>query len=268
MSNNENTPHHYLLWIYLGLSLLFLYLNPLWQLKVAQIYLASVLAPVQKVVAVTEDFFRIRDENVRLREDVALLKLKLFDTFELMEENKRLKQLLRFQTENQSLFNQYRFVTARVIGVNPSLEYNSLLIDKGFLAGIRKNMPVINELGLVGKVLVSNPFNSMIVLLNDPNHHFSVVLERSRIKSTVRWKDNNLFELLDVSNFDEILLDDKVITSGLGGVYPFGIPFGKVVSADTSQTHDMRKSVLVSSFVNFSRIEDVIILLKNDEFTF
>lgn len=268
MSTNESPNYHFVFYIYLGISFLLLYLSYTWQMKVAQIYLVTVLSPVQKVVTVTEDFFWIQGENIHLKEELAVLKLKLFDTYELMEENKRLKLMLNFQTVNQDLFDRYKFIVARVIGVNPTLEYNSLLIDKGTLSGIRKNMPIINESGLVGKILVANPFNSIIILLNDKSHHFSVVLERSRVKSTVRWKENNLFELLDVSNFDEIIMNDKVITSGLGGVYPFGVPFGKVVSADTSQTHDMRKNVLVSSFVNFSQIEDVLILLKNDEHNF
>ncbi len=270
MDNSLHTSQkkYYVLYVYLTCAFLFLNLNKIEQQKISQIYLTTALFPLYKTINVINDFFNVRSENERLKTEIAFLKLKHYDTYELIEENKRLAKLLDFKNNYLHIFDKKNFVTAHVIAINPHPDYNSLLIDRGNSAGLEKNMIVMNEHGLIGKIFSVTPFSAIVFLLNDKNHYFSVLLQKSRIKSSIHWKGANVFELLDATAVDNIPLDDFVITSGLGGVYPPGIPVGRVIRAEKASDLSARQNVLVSSFVDFSKIEDVLVLMKKDEYRF
>lgn len=240
-------------------------MNEKMKIHSAKLYVSSILSPIQHIIQVTEEHFYIKEENTRLREELTEMKLKICDNFELLEENKRLKELLNYKSNYRNLFENYEFLTARVISYDPSPEFNSILIDKGAKDGLMKNMPVMNDRGLVGKIYAVNDFHSLILLVKDNIHYFSVLLQKSRIHSTIKWKNDNLFELLDISPLDIIEEEDIVITSGIGGVYPEGIPVGKVFSLEDTDSLNMRKTVIVSSYVDFNKLEDVIVLKKQDQ---
>ncbi len=251
--------------IYLMLSIIFLFLNNNYKMNIGRFYINSILYPVQKAFVVFDEYINYRRENIELKKELVELKKNIYDNYEILEENKRLKKLLEFKNQHSEIFKKWDYIVARVIGYNPNLEYNSIMIDKGSNSGIKKNMPVISKDGLVGKVFSVGPFSSIVLLITDRNYEVSIKLQKSRVYSIMRWMEGNIFELMDISLIDEIKEDDIVLTSGQSDIFPANLPVGKIMKLEESDKYNRRRKVLIRSFVDFNKLEDVIIIKKENE---
>ncbi|MBA1434368.1 rod shape-determining protein MreC [Bombilactobacillus bombi] len=178
----------------------------------------------------------------------------LFDTY---QENRRLKahlddlaqtkaQISALKKENQDLKRQvklnktltdYHQITASVISRSPNNWQNYLIINKGALSGVKKDMPVMSGSGLVGRVVEVNQTNSKVGLISTDkslSNKFAVEVTKNSGNDTSgiidRYdKDDNLLVMTNVASADKVKTGQKVITSGLGGLTPRGLYVGKVV---------------------------------------
>ncbi len=161
------------------------------------------------------------DELARLESEVQRLK----------KDNTELREIL----DKKDSLSEFEPKQATVIGRNPDRWHELLIINKGKNAGIEPDMAVITSKGLIGKVKSSNTFTSTVQLLSsmDPTN---------RISAKIQAGENNFFGLIEGYDKENGLLllkripydakvekDQNVITSGLGGVFPEGLPIGKVV---------------------------------------
>lgn len=161
------------------------------------------------------------DELARLESEVQRLK----------KDNTELREIL----DKKDSLSEFEPKQATVIGRNPDRWHELLVINKGKNAGIEPDMAVITSKGLIGKVKSSNTFTSTVQLMSsmDPTN---------RISAKIQAGENNFFGLIEGYDKENGLLllkripydakvekDQNVITSGLGGVFPEGLPIGKVV---------------------------------------
>ncbi len=231
----------------------------------------SIFSPIQSALysatdAIGDFFARIfsgtdlESEVLELEARVAELEGQLQDYNEVKLENERLKELLNFDTTTTNL----EYVSCHVIGKAPGHWFNMFVIDAGLSSGIKVDMPVVNGDGLVGRVVHVGANFSRVMALIDSSSGVSGIVERTRDIGILSGANTSGDEdvLLSMSNLPldaDLMPGDKIITSGLAGIFPKGIPIGEVV--EVSQSNDgMRNQALVSPWVDFSQLEEVMII--------
>jgi len=259
-----------LLWVFLvACVLLLLSMNsgqerswsPLEQIVV------EVTAPVERVfqwtMAWTEgiwsDYFflvNVRRENTALQKELNTLRMENSRYRELLFTHARLKALFQFK---QSI--NIPSVAAQVIGLDPTGWFRSVIIDKGAHAGIMVDMPVVNGSGVVGRVVSVSPHYAKVLLLTDQNSAVDSLIQRSRDRGMVRGLKTEVCALDYMIKTSDVRVGDTVVTSGLGGVYPKGIPIGEVTNVEDFPG-DLFRHITVKPAVDFSRLEEVLVILR------
>jgi rod shape-determining protein MreC len=183
------------------------------------------------------------------------LRAELAGREELQRENERLRRLLGF-AESQAR----RTVAARVIAEDAASWFRTIEIDRGYDDGVTEGLPVVDDAGLIGRVVRSTPHSSRVLLITDASSAVAVLVQDQRIRGVCRGQGGALaldFALLQ----DAIQVGDGVVTSGLGGVFPKGLVVGYVRSVQQEQ-FGLFQTVEVEPAVNFSHLEEVLVLLK------
>ncbi|QPA30228.1 rod shape-determining protein MreC [Thermaerobacillus caldiproteolyticus] len=180
----------------------------------------------------------------------------------LKKENAELRAILK---KRESL-RDFVPIQATVIGRNPDRWQEIIIVNKGEQNGVKKDMAVITPEGLVGKVQHASQFTSTVQLL-------SALDQKNRISAYVQGKENvfGLIEGYDEKRkallLKEIPFDAKiekkqlVVTSGLGGIFPKGLPIGEVMEVVPDQ-YGLTKMVYVKPAANLYDIDDVIIVKR------
>lgn len=231
----------------------------------------TVIAPIQRALYTATDgiadfFTRIfgggdlTAENLELKARVAELQGQLQDLEETKQENKRLRELLNYNTETENL----EFITAKVIGRDPWHWYDTFIINLGISDGIDVDMPVINGDGLIGRVIECGATWSKVMPIVDSSSGVSGIVERTRDYGVLNGaltagSENALLNMGNLPLDADLIPGDTVITSGLAGVFPKGIPIGEVT--EVSHSNDgMRNAAVVTPYVDFAHIEEVMVV--------
>jgi rod shape-determining protein MreC len=228
-----------------------------------QAVVATTLSPVRDGWDYLIHFGELTRENRRLSAEVALLKGKVFELESLKQENARLRTLAGFEKEHK-----IKSIAAHVVGMPTSNWWSSVIVDRGSSDGVRRNMPVLAGGGLVGQVSDAASSVSKIILLNDVQSGVSVQDQRTGEIGVIKGqlKDKTL-SIQYISRDSLIHKGDAIITSGLGGVFPKGIYVGRV-SAVQESTYSLYKVVNVESPVDFTNMDEVLIIDKAANFFF
>lgn len=218
--------------------------------------------PQQLVVGFIENVQDLQNtytENKELKkrlDDIAKLEA---DVQSLTKENAELREIL----DKKDSLRAYSPIQATVIGRNPDRWHELLIINKGEVNGIQPNMAVMTANGLIGKVKSTQQFTSTIQLLTsmDPTNRISAEIQgEESFFGTIEGYDEER-ELLKLKRipFDaKIVKDQSVITSGLGGVFPEGLPIGKVVDVEPDE-FGLNQTAFVKPGANFYDIKNVMV---------
>jgi rod shape-determining protein MreC len=192
----------------------------------------------------------IMEENRRLLNTIVNLR-------ETEQENIRLRKLLHFN-ENFDV----SATVARVIAKDVSTEFRMIRINRGRSSGIEKDMAVLNSEGVVGRVLRTTENTADVVTILDLLSAVDVIVKRSRARGIVEGMTNEIARLKFALRTDDIQPGDLLISSGLGGIFPKGIPLG-TVSRVTRLPYGITQSVEVRPSVDFSRLEEVLVITES-----
>jgi rod shape-determining protein MreC len=176
---------------------------------------------------------------------------------ELKKENERLRELLAFKKEIP-----VKTIPARVIGRDLAPWRRTILLDKGSKQGIQKRMAVVNAQGLVGRVVEVAPFSARVILLQDPESRVSVLFQESRDLGVAEGDGSSFLRVTHIDRQASVKVGDRVISSGLGQVYPKGIPVGEVKMVGTEK-EGLELFASVSPSVNFSKLEEVLCVISS-----
>jgi len=198
-----------------------------------------------------QDNLDLLEENRRLLNTIAGLK-------EAEQENIRLRKLLKFieQFKTES-------VVARVIAKDVSTEFRALRINRGESSGIHKNMAVVTHEGIVGRILRTTSHTSDVVIVLDLNSAVDAINERSRARGVIEGLTEETCQLRFTLRTDDILPGDVLISSGLGGIFPKGVPVG-TVSKVRRKPFGITQEVEVRPSVDFSKLEEVLVIIQNE----
>jgi len=229
----------------------------------------EITAPLQKFIRMSAEtvekawlkyfsFVDLREENTRLKKEVDDLQMQNDLYRELVSTQARLRELLQFKESMRS-----PMVAAQVIGRDPTGWFESVFIDKGTNVGLKLNMPVLDARGIVGRLVAVAPNYAKVLLIIDQNSAVDCLVQRTREKGILKGLPSQLCRLHYVSRAADVAVGDKIVTSGLDRIFPKGLPVGEVTEvADTPW--EFFKDVRVKPNADFSRLEEVLVLLKED----
>lgn len=204
------------------------------------------------------DVVGARRENGELRRRAGIAEAEVDRLRWLHEENEHLRGLLQLKDANPKLVP----VAANVIATGSSVLSRTLEIDRGAIDGVARGMPVVSDQGLVGLVLRVGWTSSEVILLADEKMLTWGRVVRSRARGRVRGSGEGpdfRLELTEVLRSDDVQVGDRIATSGLGGVFPAGIPIGEVTEVRTP-TGAQHRVADVEPYVDFARLEVVSVL--------
>jgi rod shape-determining protein MreC len=228
------------------------------QKSVISAALASVFYPAQMVISSVDEFRSVAHENEMLKEENARLRQETYYASEALQELARLHALVRFDDKWD-----YPIVTARVVGHNPGRFLTTLVINRGTSRGVKEDMPVFSMNGLVGKVSKATLTHSRVQLLVDPNLKLSVLERRTRVVGFLESVDGRTLSAM-IPTHAGVKVGDTLITSGLGRIFPKGIPVGTVTQIRPSDLEVMQL-MDVMPFQEFSSLEEVFVMGKEPE---
>jgi len=226
----------------------------------------GVTSSVQKTILSIEELRRLKQEYDQLSKQLERYEQLARSAADIEQENINLKKQLDF---SQNLV--YKHIPAQIIGKDPDNLFSSFVIDKGIKEGIKKNMAVIafqdGIQGLVGLVVQVGRHESMVMPVYDANSFVSARFAQSLYEGIVSGQgDANsplIMKYIKKRAKDEIQYGDRIVTSGLGGVYPKGIEIGRV-SKIIFQEYETSLTVELESAIDFSRLEYVFVIEKSN----
>ena len=207
-----------------------------------------------------ESLLNTYEENKRLKmrlEDFAVLQAKVHD---LETENASLQELV----DKEESLRDYERLHATVIARNPDQWEEKIILNKGSTHGVEKNMAVMTARGLVGKITLVTPFTSEVELLytNNSNYRVSALVqgEKGDVHGLIEGFEAERNELIlkRIDSSVKIEVGEKVISSGLGGIFPKGILIGEVTEI-TTDDFGLTKMAYVKPAADFSLLDEVII---------
>jgi rod shape-determining protein MreC len=198
----------------------------------------------------------VREDNERLRREMAALEVRLQEERALAARTRQLEELLALQAGTE-----LRTLAARIIAGNPNPGVRTVTIDRGSADGVLENMAVIAPSGVVGRVIGPLAAHAARVqFLIHGSAAAGALLERTRVAGMVVGVDRDpplRMEL--VSNLAEVEEGELIVASGVDGIYPRGFAIGRVETARRGAGLD--QDITVRPTVDFARLEEVLVVL-------
>jgi len=232
-----------------------------WQ-KVIQTVSYPIQSGVHNLVNTLNDWWEgyvmligIRNENQQLLQEIAELKDRLNRSLEDSVQYNRLRGQLLFAQRQPD-----RKVFAEIIGESIDNIHQMRLINRGSKHGLKRNFSAILREGLVGRVQSVTPFQSNLQLITDFRSRVPALIQRNRIRGLIYGTQTGL-EMRQINRRAKVKKGDRVITSGLGGLYPKGILIGTIVEVRV-QPHELFQTASIETAVDLSRMEEVFIIIS------
>ncbi|HLG54622.1 MAG TPA: rod shape-determining protein MreC [Vicinamibacterales bacterium] len=195
----------------------------------------------------------IRRENSDLRQEVAQLRVGLQQERAIAQQSRTLQQLLDMRAETR-----LSTAAAAVIAGGASPDFRTITIDKGSSEGLRPDMAVIAPAGIVGRIILPTARAAKVQLLIDRDAAAGAITERSRAQGVVVGTGTSL-RLDHVPGTADVKVGDRVVTSGIEGIYPKGFEIGQIESIERRSGEF--SAIIIRPAVEFSALEAVLVVL-------
>jgi len=203
------------------------------------------------------NYVSLRDvhaENETLKAQLAEAQVELQEQRALAERSRGLLATLGLRDRSN-----LKTLAADVIGAGATTDFKTVTIDRGTADGVRSDMAVMAPAGVVGRVVVPSGRAAKVQLLIDRNAAAGVLIERSRSQGLAVGAGDELLRMEYVSEVADVAVGDRVVTSGIDGIYPKGYVVGRVEAVEKSG--NSYKQILVRPAVDFSSVEEVLVVL-------
>ena len=200
------------------------------------------------------DLRGIRDENARLRVQLAEAQIRLQQERALAQRSGELAALLDLRGRVP-----LETTAAEVVAAAATPDFRTITISKGTGAGLRPDMAVLSPEGVVGRVIVPSARAAKVQLLIDRNAAAGALLERTRAQGVVVGTGEDGLKLDYVLGSADVTVGDVVVTSGIDGIYPKGFVIGRVEFVERSG--NAYRDIRVKPAVDFTSLEDVLVVL-------
>lgn len=229
----------------------------------------SLIAPIQKIVTRsigfakdiwTHYFFLVMaaQQNDIYKKNLSQAREKDNHYKELELSNTRLRNLLNFQ---KTMTKQV--LAAEVIGKDPSPWFKTVIIDKGSYDGVENGMAVVIPEGIAGQVTAASPRYAKVLLIIDHHSAVDALVQKTRARGIIKGGTEGQCVLKYVLRKHDVAVGDRVVSSGLDGVFPKGLAVGKVASV-VRPSSGIFQGIRVTPFVDFETIEEVFVVLSSN----
>ena len=211
----------------------------------------------QSVIGLWQEYValrHVREDNRQLRRDLDVLQRQNSDLRESAVAAQRLGSLLEFKEQ----FVPHT-VAARVVGRDSTNWYSSVILNKGDRDGIQPEMGVMTSAGIVGRVVKTGPFSSIVLLVTDPHNAITGIIQRSRDEGIVEGTSQGRARIKYLPLLASIRVGDVVVTSGLTGGFPRGIVIGTVLTMQKEEG-ELFQSAEIAPQADLSKLEEVLII--------
>lgn len=233
-----------------------------WALAIANF----VQSPVTTVTSAVTDYFQsisnlrsAQDENTILKQRVQELEVEVQQKELLALENARLKELLDLKTESK-----YKALTAQIIGRDPSAWFDHLIINRGSLDGVKLNMPIVNNGGLIGRVVAVSPLTAQINLITKDKSGVGGIVGELGTSNAIGVVSGTgkkeILEMRYIPGTIEVKIGEIVYTTGQDGIYPPGLRLGEVVEVRPGSA-TVPQQIFIQPTARLHRMEEVAVLL-------
>lgn len=202
------------------------------------------------------DLLHVREENARLREELARVRSDRALLAELQVENRHLGELLELRDALGTTA-----VAANVIGSDATGLSRTLILASGSSNGIRPGMAVLSNQGVVGKIIAVSPHASRVLLIDDHNSALDGFDQRSRARGIVAGLVDDGLILKYADRSQDIRNGDTVVTSGLDGIFPRGLLVGTIKSVHR-EGPGLFLGVRIAPAVDFRGLEQVLVITQ------
>src|SRR5947208_16539412 len=196
----------------------------------------------------------VREENRALQQHIARLQEENASLRETAVAAARLRDLLELQDQLP-----YPTIAAQVIGRDPTNWYRSLVIDKGRKDGLSADMGVLTPAGAVGRIVKAYDRFSIVLLLNDLNNAITGLVQRTRDEGIVEGTEKGLARIKYLPLLSTVKVGDQVVTSGLAGGFPRGLPIGTITKIERREA-ELFLSAEIALDADFTKIEEVLVI--------
>jgi rod shape-determining protein MreC len=197
----------------------------------------------------------VQQDNKRLREEIKWLQQENHRYLETYLQYQRLQRLLNFREQTP-----FDVVAAAVVGRNSSSWTQIIYINRGTRDRVAQGFPVVTYDGLVGQVIHAAPALSQVMLLTDFRSGVDAIVQRTRASGVVAGRGRSIAELKFLPIGADLQAGDRLISSGMGGVFPKGLIIGEV--NDIQRNGRQTQQVEIQPSVDFSHLEEVLVLIK------
>ncbi|MDE5838418.1 MAG: rod shape-determining protein MreC [Paramuribaculum sp.] len=242
--------------IYVVVSCVLLFRNNPYQQYVYLTSANAVSAEIYSTSASVSSYFDLKNINENLQVKNAELEmeiLKLKQTINALKEQEYMRNV-----PVDSSLSRYSFVVAHVINHSVNKTHNYITLNKGELDGVKPEMGVVDQNGVVGIVNLTAPHSARVISLLNPNFRLSCKVKGHNHVGSLVWDGSDyttaiLEELPKHAEFQE---GDTIITSGYSTVFPEGVPVGVVIKGmrDHDENFYTLKVKLFTDFPNLSTV--------------
>lgn len=221
----------------------------------AQGWVAIRFQAISDFLSSPRDMSTLRQRNLELEAEVSELQGKIIELQQQLTQTEILSALVDFARTNPE--NVYKAAT--IIGQDPSPFLRYVIINVGSSEGIMRGMPVVTQQGLIGRVDAVVSEAARIKLITDQSSAVNVRLKNSKTDAILAGSVTGDLTLGMISNEVDVILNDLVITSGLGGDFPANIIIGQVMTV-SNREYELFQNATVQPVVDFSKVEFVLVI--------
>ena len=180
-----------------------------------------------------------------------------------LEETNQSTQRLQGLLDLKNTYN-LQSTGARVISGSTDSFNNTIVIDKGTSSGLAVGMPVVDSGGVIGQIIECGPTTSTVRLITDEKSGVAAMVQSSRAQGMLMGSASRQITLNLINTNQKVAVGDTVVTSGLGGVFPKGLPLGKVTSVEAAPG-SLYYTIVIEPFGNVSTNEEVMVITSLSE---
>ena len=221
--------------------------------------ISQIVAQVGSLSQTARDLRELRQRNDELAAENARLLLEIIRLREIEVEAALQRDLLNFAQSHPSFDIQGAHIVGLVIGRDPSNLQRYATLDVGRKAGVVRNMPVVTNRGLVGRISEVGESWSRVLLITDVSSSVNAITQSTRATGLVEGRPDGLPVMRDIPQGDTLSVGDTVFTSGLGGNFPRQILIGQITAVERND-YDLYQTAIVQPTVDFNHLEVVLII--------
>ena len=215
---------------------------------------SAVAAPFNAIGNVFSNLTASQDTLDELKKQNEELTSKVAELSEAQKTAERLEGLVGLQ----STYN-LKSTAARIVGASGDAWTSTVTIDKGSADGLTINMPVTSSAGVIGQIIEVSAKTSTVRLIGDENSGVSAMVQDARAQGMLQGQADGTLRLEYVSVDSDVKVGDIIVTSGIGGVFPKGLPLGTVSSVEKS-ANDVYYTIVVRAQTTAENNEEVLVI--------